>query len=162
MVRTRAQQRLEAAAEHNTTSGSATLPDELLQRVLERVMMREDGDRKALGGPVRRVSRQWRAVHDAACTWLSVYDGVTDEVMYSLCGRMKALKTLNMRWVQSLTTNGLRAVGGLTTLTFLDFGWSSNVTNAVVRELHGLTALTALFLCGCDDVTNVGCGSCAA
>jgi hypothetical protein len=40
MVHTRAQQRVEAAAEHSMTGGSTTLPDELLLRVLEHVMLR--------------------------------------------------------------------------------------------------------------------------
>jgi hypothetical protein len=39
MVHTRAQRRVEAAAEHSMTGGSATLPDELLLRVLELVMV---------------------------------------------------------------------------------------------------------------------------
>jgi hypothetical protein len=38
-----AKRRVEAAAEHNMTGGSAMLPDELLLRVLEHVMLRGDG-----------------------------------------------------------------------------------------------------------------------
>ena len=52
MVHTRAQRRVEAAAEHNMMGGSATLPDELLLRALELVIMRRDGrkDGEALCG----------------------------------------------------------------------------------------------------------------
>ena len=67
MVHTRAQRRVEAAAEHNMTGGSATLPDELLLRVLELVMLRWDG-MKRWRGAVRGVRRGWRALHDGACT----------------------------------------------------------------------------------------------
>ena len=52
MVHTRAQRRVEAAAEHSMTGGSATLPDELLLRALEHVMLRWDG-RKGWRGAVR-------------------------------------------------------------------------------------------------------------
>jgi hypothetical protein len=44
------------------TGASATLPDELLLRVLEHVMLGRDG-RKEWRGAVRRVSRTWRALH---------------------------------------------------------------------------------------------------
>ena len=69
MVHTRAQQRVVAAAEHNMPDGSATLPDELLRRALELVMLR--GGEKRWRGAVRWVSRRWRALHDGACTRLS-------------------------------------------------------------------------------------------
>jgi hypothetical protein len=154
MVHTRAQRRVEAAAEHSMTGGSATLPDELLLRVLEHVMLRWDGEKRWRGG-VRRVSRTWRALHDGACTILSLHNGVTDEGMHALCGRLPALKTLNLRWVTSLTADGLFAVGGLTALTYLDLTFC-NVTDAVLRELRGLTELSTLYLDGCTLVTDVG------
>jgi len=94
------------------TVGSATLPDELLLRVLELVMLREDGW-KQWRGAVRAVSRGWRALHDGACTWLKMRNGVTDGVMHALGGRLPALKTLILIEVTSLTADGLRAVGGL-------------------------------------------------
>jgi Leucine-rich repeat (LRR) protein len=151
MVHTRAQRRVEAAeaAGHSMT----TLPDELLLRVLEHVMLRSDG--KRWRGGVRGVSRTWRALHDGACTFLELRDGVTDEVMHALCGRLPALKTLKLRGVTSLTADGLRAVGGLTALTYLNLG-ECNVTDAVLRELRGLTELSELYLWGCTLVTDVG------
>jgi hypothetical protein len=154
MVHTRAQQRVEAAAGHSMTGGSATLPDELLLRVLEHVMLGWDRG-KQWRGAVRRVSRTWRALHDGACTRLHLRNGVTDEGMHALCGRLPALKTLWLDGVTSLTADGLLAVGGLTALTFLDLS-SCNVTDAVLRELRGLTELSRLYLRGCTLVTDVG------
>ena len=135
------------------TGGSATLPDELLLRVLELVMLRYG--RKEWSGAVRGVSRGWRALHDGACSWLQLRNGVTDEVMHALCGRLPALKTLNLYGVTSLTAGGLRAVGGLTALTYLDLN-GCNVTDAVLRELRDLTSLSRLSLFGCTLVTDVG------
>jgi Leucine-rich repeat (LRR) protein len=154
MVHTRAQRRVEAAAEHSMTGGSATLPDELLLRVLEHVMLAWDGEKEWRGG-VRGVSRTWRALHDGACTSLRMRNGVTDEVMHALCGRLPALKTLFLDGVTSLTADGLLAVGGLTALTYLNLGYC-NVTDAVLRELRGLTELSWLYLDRCTLVTDVG------
>jgi hypothetical protein len=154
MVHTRAQRRVEAAAEHSMTGGSATLPDELLLRVLDHFMLRRDGE-KEWRGAVRGVSRTWRALHDGACTRLRLRNSVTDEVMHALCGRLPALKTLNLVRVTSLTADGLRAVGGLTTLTYLYLSYC-NVTDVGVRELRDLTALTSLNLSSCTLVTDVG------
>jgi hypothetical protein len=154
MVHTRAQRREEAAAQHSMTGGSATLPDELLLRVLEHVMLGRYG-KKEWRGAVRRVSRTWRALHDGACTRLDLRNGVTDEVMHAQCGRLPALKTLILGGVTSLTADGLLAVGGLTKLTYLDLG-DCNVTDAVLRELRGLTELSSLWLDGCTLVTDVG------
>ena len=133
------------------------LPEDLLMRVLGHVMLRDRGDGlQRWCGAVRGVSRQWRAVRDAGCQWLRLLDGVTDEVMHALCGRLPALTYLDMDGVKSLTADGLRAVGGLTTLTFLVLSWCTNVTGAVLRELRGHTELTELYLGGCSDVTDVG------
>jgi hypothetical protein len=154
MVHTRAQRRVEAAAEHSMTGGSATLPDELLLRVLEHVMLGRRGEKQWRGG-VRGVSRTWRALHDGACTRLSLRNGVTDEGMHALCGRLPALKSLILAGVTSLTADGLFAVGGLTALNNLSLV-SCNVTDAVLRELRGLTELSSLFLSGCTLVTDVG------
>jgi hypothetical protein len=86
------------------------LPEELLPRVLEHVML-VDGE-KWWCGAVRGVSRRWRAVHDAACQWLRVRDGVTDEVMHTLCGRLLSLTYLRLdalsldrtgRWIDAVT-----------------------------------------------------------
>ena len=154
MVHTRAQRRVEAAAAHNMTSGSAMLPDELLLRVLELAMLRRDG-LKQWSGAVRGVSRGWRALHDGVCTVLRLRNGVTDEGMHALCGRLPALKTLILSGITSLTAGGLRAVGGLTALTGLDLD-NCNVTDAVLRELRDLTSLSELCLRGCTLVTDVG------
>jgi hypothetical protein len=154
MVHTRAQRRVEAAAEHSMPGGSATLPDELLLRVLEHVMLRWDG-KKGWRDGVRGVSRTWRALHDGACTWLRLRNGVTDEGMHALCGRLPALETLILSGVTSLTADGLFAVGGLTALNDLSL-YICNVTDAVLRELRGLTELSELHLWGCTLVTDVG------
>jgi len=135
------------------TSGSAMLPDEMLLRVLELVMLRDE--LKQWRGALRGVSRGWRALHDGACTFLWLRNGVTDEGMHALCGRLPALKTLILNGDTSLTADGLRAVGGLTTLTYLDL-YNCNVTDAVLRELRDLTSLSTLHLQGCTLVTDVG------
>ena len=145
MVHTRAQRRVGAAAEHNMTMVSATLPDELLLRVLELVMLRGDG-RKRWRGAVRVVSRVWRALHDGACTWLHLRNGVTDELMHALCGRLPALKTLILYQVTSLSAGGLRAMGGLTALTFLNLYNCTNVTDVGLQHCTSLTALSTLIL----------------
>jgi F-box/leucine-rich repeat protein 14 len=129
------------------------LPEELLRRVLEHVMLRRWKRRWC--GAVRGVSRRWRAVHDAACQWLSAADGITDEGMHALCERLPALTHLNLNEVTSLTEDGLRAVGGLATLNELYLS-GIHVTNAVLWELRGQTALTTLYLHGGAHVTDVG------
>jgi hypothetical protein len=104
---------------------------------------------------VRGVSRRWRAVHDASCQYLCVRDGITDEGMFALCGRLPALTRLHLDGVTSLTRGGLRAVGGLPTLSILDLICCSNTTDAVLRDLHGLPALTELYLHG-TSTTRAG------
>ena len=136
------------------------LPDDLLLRVLKHVMLGWRG--LMWRGPVRGVNRKWRALHDGACMWLYVNDGVTDEAMHALCGRLPALTWLSLLGVKSLTADGLRAVGGLTALTILNLHNCSNVYGAVLRELRDHTALSELYLTNCTDVTDVGCGSCVA
>ena len=136
------------------------LPEKLLRQVLEHVMVRygEMGwyGEKGWCSPLRGVSRRWRAVHDGVCQRLRMDDGVTDEVMHMLCGRLPALTFMSLRWVESLTEDGLRAVGGLTTLTELYLVECPNVTDAVLRELHGLTELATLHIVFCTKVTDVG------
>ena len=133
------------------------LPEELLLRVLGHVILRVGGlgPQKYWCGAVRGVSRQWRALHDGACGSLIMLGGVTDEGMHMLCGRLPALTYLDLYGVKSLTADGLRAVGGLTTLTVLELCYC-NVSDAVLRELRGLTALTCLNLEFCTHVTDVG------
>ena len=133
------------------------LPDELLLRVLERVM-RKDGQKKRWCGNLRGVSRRWRALHDGTCQQLQVRNSVTDEGMHALCARLPTLTYLILREVSSLTEDGLRAVGGLTALTELYLGFSSNVVYAVLRELGALPALSQLSLTGCTAVTDAGLG----
>ena len=130
------------------------LPEELLRQVLGHVMLAWRGV-KEWRGSLRGVSRRWRAVHDGACQRLRVRDGMTDEVMHALCGRLPALTFLNLHEVRSLTEDGLRAVGGLTTLTKLILR-RCNVTHVVLRELRDLPALTHLNLNRCTQVTDVG------
>jgi hypothetical protein len=126
------------------------LPEELLLKVLDGRWTRRDL------GAVRGVCRRWRAIHDAGCKRLDVGDGMTDETMHVLCGRLPSLTTLHVVGAQSLTTEGHRAVGGLTALTLLDLYGCSGVTDAGLRWLRDLPALTALNLTHCRSVTNVG------
>jgi hypothetical protein len=147
MAHTRAQRQL-VATEEGTDSEWADLPEELKLKVLDRVWTPRDS------GAVRGTCRRWRAMHDASRKRLSVRDGVPEEVICSLCVRLPALTSLDLMGVKSLTTEGLRAVGGMTTLTWLNLDYS-NVTNVGLRELRGLTALNYLCLHFCP-VTNVG------
>jgi hypothetical protein len=78
----------------------------------------------------------------AARHWVS--DGMTDEMMHALCGRLPALTRLSLVEVKSLTAEGLSAVGGLTSLTKLNLGWNSNVTDVGLQELTSLTSLPSL------------------
>ena len=120
------------------------LPEELVLRVLEIL-----GWARRETGAVRGSCRRWRAIHDASCKTLRVRDGVTDEVMHSLCGRMPELTTIDLMLVQSLTAEGLSAVGGLTALTTLGL-WGCNVTDVGLQELTALTQLTKLWVVGCS------------
>ena len=144
-----------ASSSTSTLSPCERLPDELLRRVLKHVMRRWNA-LDSRRGAVRGVGRRWHAVHDGACQRLGLRDGVTDEVMRALCGRLPALTYLDLFEVTSLTAAGLRAVGGLTALTYLNLTSCSNVTDAVLWELRDLTALTTLYLNGCPDVTDAG------
>ena len=154
-----------ASSSTSTLSQCERLPDEVLLRVLGHATVGEDGLKRWCGS-VRGASRLWRTVHDAACQRLYVRKGVTDEVMHALCGRLPALARLELEGedaylhqrAEALTADGLRAVGGLTALTYLNLAQRNNVTNAVLRELRGLTALTELFLFNCESVTGVGLG----
>jgi hypothetical protein len=146
MARTRAQRQF-VTMEEGTDSEWADLPEELKLKVLDREWTWRDS------GAVRGTCRRWRAMHDASRKTLRVRDGVPEEVICSLCGRLPALTSLNLGDV--LPTEGLRAVGGMTTLTTLYLG-DSNVTNVGLRELRDLTALSNLHLNYCPSVTDVG------
>ena len=148
MAHTRAQRQL-VAAEEGTDSEWADLPEELTLKVLDREWTERDS------AAVRGTCRRWRAMHDASCKRLWLRDGVPEAVICSLCGRLPALTYLDLSNVKSLTTEGLRAVGGMTTLTWLHLAYS-NVTNVGLRELRDLTALSTLFLSHCPSVTDVG------
>jgi hypothetical protein len=65
-----------------------------------------------------------------------VRNGVTDEGIHALCGRLPALNYMILREVWSLTGDGLRAVGGMTTLTELYLGFSLHLVYVVPRELR--------------------------
>ena len=153
MAHTRAQRQL-VATEEGTDSEWADLPEELKLKVLDREWTRRDS------GAVRGTCRRWRAMHDADCKTLVVRNGVMDEVFHALCGRLPALTSLDLSRLfqpnneqpQSLTAEGLRAVGSLTALSFIDLCCCTNLTDAVLRELHGLTALTTLHVYGCSTI----------
>ena len=118
------------------------LPEELLLKVLDELGW---CDSRA----VRATCRRWRAIHDAGCKTLAVRNGVTEEVICMLCGRLPALTSLTLAGVKSLTTKGMRAVGGLTALTWLGLH-GSNVTDSGLQELTTLTSLTRLSLWFCS------------
>ena len=142
-----------ASSSADTLSYWERLPDELLLRVIEYVM-RRDGRRRWCGS-LRGVGRRWRALHDVACTRLGLRNGLTDGMMHALCARLPALTHLNLAGVESLTEDGLRAVGGLPALVNLNLS-HCNVTDAVLQELRGCTALTVLETSHCVDVTDAG------
>jgi hypothetical protein len=122
------------------------LPEELLLKVLDMLWWKRRHARA-----VRGVCRRWRDIHDASRKTLRIRDGVTDETMHALCGRLPALTTLSLEGVRSLTAEGLSAVGGLTSLTSLSLHGCRNVTNVVLQELTTLTSLsllTTLSVCG--------------
>ena len=148
MAHTRSQRQL-VTTEEGTDSEWADLPEELKLKVLDREWTPRDS------GAVRGTCRRWRAMHDASRKTLRVRDGVPEAVICSLCGRLPALTILRLWGVKSLTTEGLRAVGGMTTLTWLNLDYS-NVTIVGLRELRGLTALSTLHLNSCPSVTDVG------
>ena len=85
------------------------------------------------------VSRRWRALHDGACQVLRMNNGVTDEGMHALCGRLPALTYLDLNEVWSLTEDGLRAVGGLTTLDTLYLLRCPNVTDRYMKATESLS-----------------------
>jgi len=128
------------ASSSTGTLSDEVLPEELLMRVLGHVMLRYRGLglKKCWCGDVRGVSRQWRALHDGACESLYVRDGVTDEVTHALCGRLPAHTSLSLYEVASLTEDGLRAVGGLTSLTILDL-CRCNVTDRYMKATESLS-----------------------
>jgi len=130
------------------------LPEKLLRQVLGHVMLWHGWRRWR--GAVRGVSWRWRAVHDAACQYLRVHDGVADEGMHALCGRLPALTSLRLDGVTSLTEDGLRAMGGLTTLDTLYLNGCPNVTDAVLWELRNLNALSHLYLSNTFSTTQAG------
>jgi hypothetical protein len=123
------------------------LPEELVLRVLDRRWTRRDSC------AVRGTCRRWRSAHDASCKKLRLRNGVTEEVLCSLCGRLPAVTRLHLNLLgaqqpvgaQSLTTVGLHAVGGLNKLTWLNLD-DCNVTDKGLQQLTALTALTTLWL----------------
>jgi hypothetical protein len=138
------------------------LPEELLLTVLDMLLRRQSGavrltrwKRRALGA-VRGVCRRWRTIHDASCKTLKVRDGMTDEMMHALCGRLPALTILNLTDVKSLTAEGLSAVGGLTALTWLNLTDVKSLTAEGLSTVGGLTSLTWLNLGWNSNVTDVG------
>jgi hypothetical protein len=135
-----------ASSTTSTLSPWERLPDELLLPVLEHVM--RWGDLKEWCGAVRGVSRQWRAVHDGACTSLDVLDGVTDEGMHALCARLPALTHLRLQRLSSLSVQGMHAVGGLTALTYLCLD-RCHVYEAGMRKLLDLPAHINVHLSYC-------------
>jgi hypothetical protein len=119
------------------------LPEELILKLLDGLeWTRRDS------GAVRGTCRRWRATHDAARKMLRVRDGVPQEVLGSLCGRLRALTALDLWWVDE-TLTGLRAVSSLKALTRLHLDHCPNLTDTGLQELSALPALTELYLHGC-------------
>ena len=93
----RAQRRRETVTE----GGWAELPDELVTKVLGKVLQAEEG---GLGftqasATVRLVSAGWKAVHDALVTRLVLRRQTTDEAMGILVRRFPAVVSLEMKSV---------------------------------------------------------------
>ena len=141
-----------ASSSTYTLSPCERLPDDLLMRVLEHVM--RWGVSKEWCGAVRGVSRRWRALHDSACQRLVVRDGLTDEGMFMLFGRLPALTFLDLDHclVDDAVLVELR---GLTELTTLGLNSCYEVTDLGLQYLTSLTALTDLFLLG-TSTTKAG------
>lgn len=143
---------LGSTAQPLTSIGWPELPKELLLRVLDELRWTRRNSRS-----VRRVCRRWRAIHDSNRRCMRVRDGVPDQVICTLCGRLPALTDLSLLGVTSLSNEGVRAVCGLLpTLTRLDLGACCGVTDVGVRELRALTTLKELSLTRAVSVTDVG------
>jgi hypothetical protein len=140
----RAQRRRETVTE----GGWAELPDELVTKVLEKVLQAEEG---GLGftqasATVRLVSAGWKAVHDALVTRLVLRRQTTDEAVGILVRRFPAVVSVEYRgggW-RVLTDVGLRAVSSLRALTSLDLRYCNKVTAAGVQALRSTTASHSL------------------
>ena len=77
----------------------------------------------------------------------------------ALLGGANALTDLDLSHCCNITVDGLRALGGLTSITTLKLcacGGGGSVTDAVVSSLVSLTALTSLDLGSCRKVTAHG------
>jgi hypothetical protein len=131
--------------------GWAELPEELLLRVLDELWWTPRNSRS-----MRAVCRCWQAIHDSSRRCMRVRDGVPDQVIRTLCGRLPVLIDLSLLQVMTLTDVGVRELRGLTTLTRLDLGGCCNVTDVGVRELRGLTMLKELSLTRAVSVSDVG------
>jgi len=71
------------------------LPDDLLLRVLRHVLLGWDG-RRSWCSDVRGGSRQWRDVHDVACSRLSIRREVTDIIGHGLIAQLPSLTSLEL------------------------------------------------------------------
>ena len=67
-----------------------------------------------------------------------------------------SLSTLNLSHYNNVASEGLRAVSRLSSLTHLHLTGCENVTDEGLRTLSSLTALGTLYLYDCENVTAAG------
>jgi hypothetical protein len=138
----RAQQRRETVTE----GGWAELPDELVAKVLAKVLEPEEGGFgfTQASATVRLVSAGWKAVHDALVTRLVLRRHTTDEAMGILVRRFPAVASLEYKKGHLsnralLTDKRLRAVSSLPALT------SPNLNACEEAKLEGVSLLPHAF-----------------
>jgi hypothetical protein len=154
------------AEEGSKESLWAELPPELVAKVLERLPAAEQSAPQAGGwrgckdsAAVRLVCKAAKYHHDALVTRQLLRHEITDEAMRVLVRRFPAVVSLELKekyGVSPLTDEALRAVSGLTALTFLDLTHCENVTDKGLRAVSSCSALTSLRVTCCKLLTDEG------
>jgi hypothetical protein len=163
MLRTQSQRRRGMM----NTGGWAELPDELVEKVLAKVLelLQAGGQAGGLSfsqasATLRLVSAAWKAVHDALVTRLLLRPQTTDEAVGMLVLRFPTVVSLESKGDflnhALLTDEALRAVSSLASLTLIDLSWCRRVTDEGVRAVSTCTGLKSLNLFACNLVTDAG------
>jgi hypothetical protein len=169
MLRTRSQ-RQQATVEEG---GWAELPDELVAKVLAKVLellqaAGQSEPQAVLGfsrasATLRLVCAAWKAVHDALVKRLVLSKRTTDEAVGMLLRRFPAVVSLEIKREPGvfamLTDKALRAVSSCTALASLSLSMCRELTDEGMRLVSNLPALTYLDLTACELVTDVGVGA---
>ena len=148
--------------------GWAELPDELVEKVLEKLQTAGHSEPQGPFGlseataTVRLVCSGWKAVHDAMVMRLVLRLETTDEAMGMLARRFPAVVSLEVKWKSGgpvhgvLTDQGMLAVRNLTSLKTLNISRCIELTDEGMRAVRSLPALTSLNLTYCIKVTDEG------